>query len=260
MKLSEDQVAEYSKNGFLIVESLLENNEVEVLRDQSEAVATGQLTHISKESLQVEPAIATGDSQAQNYADSLRKMSHLAFRDKIFEAHARNPKILDIVESILGPDFKLYQDQVFMKPPRVGSRQRYHQDATAGFHIDPPDQMVTCWTALDDSTMENGCLWMLPGTHKIGPLDESGWDKYESKFQNGELLDERPIVMKAGGCSFHHSFILHSSRVNLSDRRRRGYATHYVSSRCRNIGKPEDYEKYGKDAILVRGKSFPGHI
>ena len=260
MRLSEDQGSEYSENGFLIAENILEKKEVEVLRNRAELVATGQLTHTSKIRLQVEPTVAAGDAQAQSYADSLRKMTQLAFFDKVFEAHGRNPKILDIVECILGPDFKLFSDQVFMKPPRVGSRQPYHQDQTAGFYIDPPDQMVTCWTALDDSTLENGCLWMLPGTHKLGPLDKSERDKYESRFQNGNLLDERPIVMKAGSCSFHHSLILHSSGVNLSDKRRRGYATHYVSSRCRYTGNTEQYEKVGKYSLLVRGKSIAGHI
>jgi len=260
MRLSEYQVVEYSENGFLIIENLLEEKEVEVLRKRAEQVASGQLPHISKDRIQIEPGVADGDSQAQSYVDSLRKMYHLAFLDKVFESHGRNPKILDIVESILGPDFKLYQDQLFMKPPRVGSRQPYHQDQPAGFYIDPPDQMITCWTALDDSTMENGCLWMLPGTHKLGPLDRSERDEYESKFQKGNLPDERPIVMKAGSCSFHHSLILHSSRVNLSDKRRRGYATHYVSAKCKYTGPHQEYAKLGKDAILVRGKSTAGHI
>ena len=79
------------------------------------------------------------------------------------------PKVLDIVESILGHDFKLYQDQLFMKPPKIGSRQPYHQDQPTGFHIDPPDLMVSCWAALDNSTIENGCLWMLSGTHSWVP-------------------------------------------------------------------------------------------
>ena len=255
MSLSKDQAGEYEGNGFIIVEDLLAEDEVAVLRKRAELVATGQLAHISKERLQVEPEVAAGEAQAESYADSLRKMFHMAFYDEVFEAHARNPKVLDIIESILGPDFKLMQDQLFMKPPRIGSRQRYHQDQPAGFNIDPPDQMVTCWAALDNSTIENGCLWMLPGTHKLGPLEQSEREGYERKFHEGGLPDERPIVMKAGSCSFHHGLILHSSRVNLSDKRRRGYATHYVSARCRYTGQPEE-----NDAMLVRGKSIPGCI
>ena len=112
----------------------------------------------------------------------------------MFQTHARNPKVLDIVESLLGPDIKLYQDQLFMKPPKVGSRQRYHQDTPLGFHIDPPD-MVTCWAALDDSTLENGCLRMVPGTHRSGILEKSVWEGYERRAVEGQLQEERALVM-----------------------------------------------------------------
>ena len=255
MSLSKDQLNEYEANGFIIVEGLLDEEEVAVLRKRADLVTSGQLAHIPKEQLQVEPGVVAGEAQAESYAESLRKTSHLAFFDEVLEGHARNPKVLDIVESILGHDFKLYQDQIFMKPPRIGSRQPYHQDQPTGFHIDPPEDLVTCWTALDDSTIENGCLWMLPGTHKQGPLEQSEREEYERKFQEGSLPDERPIVMKAGSSSFHHGLIMHSSRVNLSDKRRRGYATHYVSAQCRYTGPPETH-----DAMLVRGSSIPGRI
>ena len=255
MQLSDGLLKEYRENGFIIMEDLLNEEEIAVLRKRAELAATGQLSHIPKERLQVEPGVVAGEAQAESYADSLRKMSHLAFFDDVLEGHARNPKVLDIVESILGPDFKLYQDQIFMKPPKIGSRQPYHQDQPAGFHIDPPEELVACWAALDDSTIENGCLRMLPGTHKLGPLEQSEKEEYERKFQEGSLPDERPIVMKAGSCSFHHGLILHSSWVNLSDKRRRGYATHYVAARCRYTGQPEE-----NDAMLVRGKSIPGCI
>ena len=181
-------------------------------------------------------------------------MSHLAFRDEVFEAHARNSKILDAVESLLGPDLKLYQDQLFMKPPKVGSRQRYHQDMPLGFRIDPSD-MVSCWAALTDATIENGCLWMLPGTHRFGIIEKTEWEEYEQMSLDGRLSEERSVELKAGSCSFHHGLILHSSRPNLTAQRRRGYATHYVSARCRYTGPPEN-----NDTMLVRGKSMPGCI
>ena len=254
MKLSEQQVNRFREDGFLIVEDLLDPAEVETLRKRAEWVASGQASHIPKENLQVEPRVAQGELGADTYADSLRKMNHLAFHDDTFQAHARNPKVLDIVESLLGPDLKLYQDQILMKPPKVGSRQRYHQDMPLGFHIDPPD-MVTCWAALDDSTEENGCLRMLPGTHRFGIIDKSEWEGYERKALAGDLPEERLLVMKAGSCSFHHGLILHCSQPNLSDRRRRGYATHYVSAGCRYTGPPEK-----NDAMLVRGRAFEGRI
>ncbi|MCZ6678984.1 MAG: phytanoyl-CoA dioxygenase family protein [Candidatus Poribacteria bacterium] len=254
MKLPEEQVKRFWKDGFLIVENLLDENEVVRLREHAEWVASGEAPHIPGQQLQVEPRVLQGKDQAETYGDSLRKMSHLAFYDETFEAHARNPKILDIIESLLGPDIKLYQDQLFMKPPRIGSRQRYHQDMPLGFHIDPPD-MVTCWAALSDSTIENGCVWMLPGTHQFGIIERSKWETYEQMSLESRLPEEQPVELKAGSCSFHHGLILHSSRPNLTEKRRRGYATHYVSAKCHYTASPEK-----NDAMLVRGRSIPGCI
>lgn len=255
MQLSDEQVEQFWEDGFIIVENLLDPDEVASLLAHAEWVASGKATHIPAGQLQVEPSVAAGGTQAENDADSLRKMSHLAFYDEEFENHARNPKILDVIESLLGTDIKLYQDQLFMKPPRIGSRQRYHQDMPLGFYIDPPD-MVTCWAALTDSTIENGCVWMLPGTHKFGITEQSKWAEYEQMSVEGSLAEERPLELKAGDCSFHHGLILHSSRPNLTNQRRRGYATHYVSAECRYTG-PSDREN---DAMLMRGKSIPGRI
>lgn len=254
MKLSADQVQQFWQDGFLVVENLLDETEVETLRQRVDWVAGGGAAHIAANLLQVEPQVAAGATRAATYANSLRKMSHLAFFDEVFQSHARNAKILDVIESLLGPDLKLYQDQVFMKPPRIGSRQRYHQDMPLGFYIDPPD-MVTCWAALDEATIENGCLWMLPGTHKFGIIEQAEWEKYEGMSVEGQLPEERPVPLKTGSCSFHHGLILHSSRPNLTDKRRRGYATHYVSAYCRFTGPPEK-----NDALLVRGNSVPGRI
>ncbi len=255
MKLSDEQVNQFWEGGFLIVENLLDEDEVATLLARAEWVASGNASHIPTTQLQVEPRVVEGEVQAETYADSLRKMGHLAFYDEGFQNHARNPKILDIIESLLGPDIKLYQDQLFMKPPRIGSRQRYHQDMPLGFYIDPPD-MVTCWVALTNSTIENGCVWMLPGTHEFGITEKSVWAKYEQMSVEGRLPEERPLEMKAGDCSFHHGLILHSSRPNLTNQRRRGYATHYVSAHCRYTGPPEREN----DAMLMRGRSIPGCI
>ena len=113
MQLSNEKVEQFWEDGFTIVENLLDPDEVASLLAHAEWVASGEASHIPKGQLQVEPHVVEGKAQAKNYADSLRKMSHLAFYDEGFENHARNPKILDIIESLLGSDIKLYQDQLF---------------------------------------------------------------------------------------------------------------------------------------------------
>src|SRR5207248_2286904 len=171
--------------------------ELEELRARVEWIASGDAEHIPAHFRQVEPRVAQGDLAAESYALSLRKLSHLAWHDEVLLAHARRPAITDRIASLLGPDLKLYQDQVFMKPPGVGSRQPYHQDQPWGFQIDPPELMVTCWLALDDVTLENGCMRVLPGTHRNGALPREVVEEYERRALEDCLKEEVPLQLKA---------------------------------------------------------------
>src|SRR5437762_5607826 len=187
MTLTEEQIAFFRENGYLILEKLFTEEELEALRRRAEWIASGEATHIPEQYRQVEPRVAQGELAAENYALSLRKLSHMAWYDDQMLAHARDPRLTDRVAALLGPDLKLYQDQLFMKPPRVGSRQKYHQDQPLGFHIDPPELMVTCWLALDDATLENGCLRVLPGTHRNGALTGEVILEYERQAEEDGL-------------------------------------------------------------------------
>ena len=257
--LTPEQVTFFEENGYLVVGKILDDQELETLRARADWIASGQdVPHIPPRYRQTEPRVALGEVAADNAMLSLRKMWHLAWYDEVMGSHARNPQITERIAALLGPDLKLYQDQLFMKPPRVGSRQPYHQDQPLGFHIDPPHLMVTCWTALDDATLENGCLRVIPGTHHDGVLSADAIDEYEQRALNNSLVQEVPIVLKAGECSLHHGHLLHSSYPNLSQQRRRGYATHYVSARCRYTGEASGVDLPPEGFLLMRGQAFPG--
>jgi ectoine hydroxylase-related dioxygenase (phytanoyl-CoA dioxygenase family) len=255
--VTQAQVEQFQEQGFLIVENVLEPDELEAMRQRVDEIARGELPVGSRIKRQVEPAIARGEGMAPTTDPEaqLRKMTGMALGgDEVFAAHARRPRIVAIMQALLGPDLTLFQDQMFMKVPRVGSRQPYHQDQPAGFYIDPPDQLITCWTALDESTEENGCLRYLSGSHKLGPLPAEQRKEYEEKALRGELRDV-PLILKPGGCGIHHGWLLHASNVNLSDKRRRGYATHYVSNKVRYTG-PEPKPEY----LRVSGQTYPNSI
>jgi ectoine hydroxylase-related dioxygenase (phytanoyl-CoA dioxygenase family) len=255
MTLTAAQAEAFQRDGFLAFENVLTPDELAAMRRRADEIARGALPEGSRITRQIEPAVERGDATARTYEDSLRKMVKLAWEDEVFRAHALRPAIVERLQALLGPDITLYQDQLFMKAPRVGSRQLYHQDQPAGFYIDPPDLLITCWTALDESTEENGCLRYLTGSHKLGPMSKEERSAYEARAAGGPLPGEVPLVLPAGGCGFHHGWPLHASNVNLSEKRRRGYATHYVSSRVRYAG-PEPKPQF----LRVVGRSFPGCI
>jgi len=218
-------VAQYQQNGFVTVQSLLSELELHALRFRMDEISAGQVPTFPMEMLEFEPDGGT-----------VRKINQCAERDRIFMMHAANPRILDVVESLIGPDIKLFGSQCFMKPPG-GIQKPYHQDS-AYFTIEPKE-LVTCWTALDDATIENGCLWVLPGSHREGLLDhDEPWqvgDRTDMQVRESQLDRSREVAntLTAGSCSFHHSMLLHRSGPNQTDGSRRGLAVHYMSARSR---------------------------
>ena len=143
-QLRDEHVKKFHNDGYLIVENLFDVGDLERLRRRIEELSSADGVNLTKGRRQVEPRVEMGEEvPMEGYASSLRMMSHVAFEDPIFLEHAREDRIIDIIEALLGPDIVLAQDQLFMKPPRVGSRRRYHQDAPSGFDLDPPDQVVT---------------------------------------------------------------------------------------------------------------------
>ena len=249
--------AQFAENGFVVLEHVFEAQELTPLRRRAVELAQAGAP-LRKAHQQLEPAVAAGESTASTFAASLRKIRHLAAEDDLFLAHASDRRILDVVEQLLGPDLVLASDQIFMKPPRVGSRQNYHQDSLAGFYLDPPDLLVSCWCAIDPSTLENGCLWMIPRSHQRGPLSRSQCAEYRQRADGSEPADAVPVELAPGSCVFHHGLTLHGSRANDSELPRWGYATHYASAHCRpTADRPPGFTDQHR---TMRGRRFPGCV
>jgi len=165
MVLTEEQKKDFEGNGYLVIRNLLTQEEVRTVRQRADLIAAGEATHVPQQWIQEEPAIRRGEVVANSKRDAVRKLWHLVPHDEVMRAHATNPKIVDVIVDLLGPDIKLYGDQLFMKPPVHGSRKEYHQDSNSWKQL-VPYNLVSCWAALDDATLENGCLWVIPGSHK----------------------------------------------------------------------------------------------
>ena len=150
-----------------------------------------------------------------------------------------------------------------MKPPG-GIEKTYHQDSPY-FKIEPM-ALVTAWVALDDVTLDNGCMWVVPGSQRNGALDHSEpWkvgDRLDMRIPDSAIDEaksangEQPVTMRAGGCSFHHSLILHRSGPNRTPHFRRGMATHYMTARSRWTGAPAEKPDYP----LLAGREYPGCV
>ncbi len=185
--------------------------------------------------------------------DPLRE-SHYHHRP-VFDVCVK-PELLDAVEALIGSDIVLLYTHIISKPPG-GLHVAWHQDGPYWPRIEPKDA-VTVWMALDDADRENGCMQVIPGTHRekrdLGQRAVSRADLLMSSAVElpPEVVDEtlaEDIVLRRGDASFHDSYLVHGSEPNSSIRRRAALTVRYVPSTTR-IQPREDRKQY-----LVRGRA-----
>ena len=163
---------------------------------------------------------------------------------------ARNPRILDAVEDVIGPNVLLFGASIFAKNGRDPRYVSWHQDS-AYFGLTPHEE-VTVWVGFTESTIEKGCLKVMPGTH-LGPdlhhTETYAADNMLAKGQSIEGLDESKAVhieLRPGEFSLHHERTAHASEPNRGDDRRIGFAFFYIPTHVTStIGR--------RRATLVRG-------
>ncbi len=152
---------------------------------------------------------------------------------------ARNEKILDAVESVIGPDILLFGASMFSKKAHDERFVSWHQDA-AYYGLDPQEE-VTCWLGLTDADMENGCMRVMPGSHLAADADHD--ETYDPKNMLGrgqtirDVKDDKSVYMpvSVGQFSMHHERTWHASSPNPSPRRRVGIAFFYMPTRAKSI-------------------------
>ena len=151
------------------------------------------------------------------------------FRELVF-----NSEIASMAAACIGAkELRLWHDQVQYKPAATGGVNAWHQDAPYWGAIKPKDKQVTAWIALDDADVDNGCMSMVPGSHKWGVAIETihqtkDFCALPANYQGHEVAVVRCPV-PAGGVHLHHSLTWHGSHANTSGRPRRAIALHFMT-------------------------------
>ena len=195
--------------------------------------------------------IKTGNKNQLNYP-------HLLFR--FANAICRDEKLLNVVESILGPDILVWGSTFFIKEPKTDTYVSWHQDMKY-WGLSDTDGQVSAWIALNNVSQANGCMQFLPKTHlgeMVDHKDTFSDDNFLTRGQEADFtLDEEEIVhieLTAGQASFHHGKLLHASPPNHSDDRRIGYAIQFIAPHVQQNVASKDF------AMLVRGEDRYGHF
>src|SRR5262249_6544893 len=162
-------------------------------------------------------------------------------------------EILDLVESIIGPNIALFSSHFICKPKGNGKRVPWHEDSSYWKTMLPASmEVVTVWLAIDSSTRENGCMQVIPRTHNTGKKGFSDYDPVDTSrniFPTEVTKSQRDeakavaIELQPNHASLHDGRIIHGSEPNLSQLRRCGYTMRYMSTEMKLSTSANEYHR-----------------
>ena len=248
--LSQEQIDFYHEKGYLGVEGVLSRAEVDELgRVTDEFVEKSRQVSQSDAVFDLEP----GHSAA---APKLRRLKSPVQNHQAYERILRHDRILDIVAQLIGPNIRTNGDKLNMKSPEFGSAVEWHQDWA--FYPHTNDDLLAVGVALDDMLQINGCLQVVPGSHK-GKVYDHHLDGHFAGAVTEPGFDDsgaEAVELHAGGISIHHVRVLHGSLPNHSERPRRLLLLQYCAGDSWPIHPVPDWEGYCK--TFLRGEPSQG--
>jgi phytanoyl-CoA hydroxylase len=246
-RLDAADLERFRDRGYLAMEGVLAPDEVVRC-----AAALDELTRRRPDGVGVqdEPYYQQGGSGAEMPELRVRKLWKFADVEPTLGAMVAAPRLVGVLDQLIGPGARLIQDMALMKPPHRGAEKPWHQD-NAYFDWTPLDGVIGVWIALDPATVENGCMQIVPGSHREGPAPHH-------HLRDCQLLDDSSRAARAevvpllpGGALFFSALLHHGTPPNRSPDRRRALQFHYAAARCRRMTFREHMTNFAQDGAYV---------
>jgi phytanoyl-CoA hydroxylase len=258
MTLNPEQIATYDRDGFLVLKNFVDAQACDRLRARAEELvrdfdpqgvvsifSTQEQTRTSDDYFLKsgdkirfffeEHAFRPDGRLRQSKERSINKIGHaLHDLDPVFETFSRTAEVKQLVSDLGIVDPLLLQSMYIFKQPRIGGEVTCHQDAT--FLYTEPLRMVGLWFALEDASVENGCLWAIPGGHKLGLksrfMRAEGCGTRFEVFDNPPWPEDKlqPLEVRKGTVIVLHGLLPHLSRENTSAHSRHAYTLHVIDA------------------------------
>jgi phytanoyl-CoA hydroxylase len=244
--VQEADLLRYREEGYLVVHNAFTPEETEAaLAGLLDLIAGRQpeFTHIEFEAAAQErlPTLTSEERQ-----DAIRKLMDFTPFEPRLHAIAEHPQLTALLASLLGEPPVRFQDMALLKPPRLGREKPWHQDM-AYFDLALQTRVVGVWIALDEATLENGCMHLLAGAHRNGPVvhfQRRDWQICDTEIPGRNCV---AVPLEPGGCLFFDGLLPHGTPPNHSSQRRRALQFHYRPASATPTSREERMAVFGGD-------------
>lgn len=237
-EMNEATLQFYKQNGFVAVNQVIEPAEVQ---QAIEALMQHVFDPDTKTTVQFSKPVKEIRSPEER-ENAVRKVALFIGKDEVLTSLSQHPKLVEIVEKLLGEESRLVQDMALLKPPRGGGEKPWHQDMAYG-NLAYDKAVIGVWIALDEAEIENGCMHVIPRSHMQGAIPhyaERDWQLCDTM-----VPVERDVVvpLKPGGALFFHGLLMHGTPFNQSEKRRRAIQLHYAPRSAEKLS-PKEYKRF----------------
>ena len=254
--ITPDELSFWEENGYFVRLNVFTKKENDILRHIADDIAVGKRL-FPKTNIDQNALVRDGKVEASGI-QAIHKVHHVSCYIPEFLARVRDPRLTDPIVDLLGPNILGLNNLYIWKSPKIGLGFPWHQDKWYFNHQYKTEMTVGTWTAIDAADKENGCLYVIPGSHKYGILkheDLEGSQQNEFKIAR-DAKDEDGVAVEVppGSVIFFDNRLLHKSTDNHSDRFRRCNVAHYISGNAERIPKKDGQNIL--PVIWVRGNTY----
>jgi phytanoyl-CoA hydroxylase len=244
--VDDQQIALFHQQGYLVIHNAFASAEVAGALDGLLDLIGGAYPGyrgIQYEKNARELVAALPGEQRQ---DVVRKLWKMVDYDQRVAALAQHSQLMAVLARLIGDTPALFQDQALLKPPLIGREKPWHQD-NAYFNLPPETTVVGVWIALDEATPENGCMFVIPGSHRAGPVvhfKRRDWQICDTDVAADAALT---VPLKPGSCLLFHGLLHHGTPPSRSPQRRRALQFHYKPAGAGQIAAEQRLAIFGSE-------------
>ncbi len=236
-QFTDEKIHEYWQQGFISINNVLNQSEV---AQSIEAIMHLGMVDSNGAKLQfVKPESELKTTEERELG--LRKIHEFVKVEERLHQIAYHPAIISTISKIFGEEPKLIQDMALLKPPHGGGEKPWHQDMAYG-NLTYTKAAIGVWIALDEATVDNGCMHVIPGSHQEGATPHYAIRDWQ--LCDSQVPVERDVVvpLESGGAIFFHGMLYHGTPSNFSHMRRRALQFHYAPASAERVG-PKEYKR-----------------
>ena len=250
------ELARFAEDGYLRLGQVASNGHLQAMRDRIDEIMLGEVRY---EGMPMQRDTTTGEYStvpARTFEESegtlnYRRVDDLQL-DPLYLGYMQHPVFREIAEALIGPNVSIFRAMFMNKPAEHGTHLPWHQDVGSGWGLDSNPE-VTVWTALDAATVENGCMQVVPGSHKHGVINEMHFPSEEDQARYAREEDSIYLEAEAGEAILLNNLLLHRSARNPTGRPRRAFSIAYMDASTRAVKTDETFPVIFGEGALPRG-------